>query len=137
MTSNDQKADTKRIRQRLGRLASEPKHFYDWLSTKPAEEEVGTACRSASCPVAEYLLYEFDHDGVYEVSAEFGKLWLDFAGESVGQPAGRWVEPFMIAVDKLGEGAPQAITAAEARGVLAGVMAAHAAREADASGSDA
>lgn len=125
MTSSDQKADTAQIRQRLVRIASEPKHFYGWLSAKPADEEVGTACRSASCPVAEYLLCEFDRDCVHEVSAEFGTLWLDFVVESVSQPAGRWVEPFMIAVDRIGEGAPRAITAAEARGVLAGVMAAN------------
>ncbi len=110
------------IEQRLATIAADPADFERWLAGKPADEEVGRACRSGECPVAEYLLARFDSDGILEAIAEPADLWLDFAFGSFYQSARRWAGPFIEAVDALTEGVPRSVTAAEARSVLDSVL---------------
>lgn len=106
------------IEHRLTSIAADPTGFERWLAEKPADEEVGLACRSGACPVSEYLLCEFDSEGILEATAEPADLWLDFAFGSFHQYARGWAGKFVEATDAFTEGVPRAVTAAEARLVL-------------------
>lgn len=110
------------IEQRLASIAADPAGFERWLADKPADEEVGRACRSGECPVAEYLLEQFYPDGILEAIAEPADLWLDFAYGSFHGCARSWARPFIEAVDVYTEDVPRAVTAEEALRVLDSVL---------------
>lgn len=113
------------IEQRLATIAADPLDFQRWLAAQPADEEIGRACRSGECPVAEYLLARFDSDGILEAIAEPADLWLEFVSGSVHTSARQWARPFIEAVDALTEGVPRAVTVTEARRVLDSVLYRH------------
>lgn len=113
------------IEQRLANIAADPAGFERWLAAKPSDEEVGRACRSGECPVAEYLLAQFDSEGILEATTDPTDLWLDFAFGSFYQSARAWAGPFIEAVDIYAEDVPRAVTAAEAMRVLDSVRRRH------------